>query len=413
MLVAKLIGSLKINVNSDKPWQKTQYTRSQQGEAPREDGYIRTTAREKTADAASAARNTAASYSTEETAASRARRPAEGAAKSEKPPVPVNETTRAFDKQEAKLRGVRTGLTVLSVFGYAATAVTALVLNIVAHIFSFPLGLAIGIPGIICAASGFCLAARAGMTREINKHRRYAAVIGTRKAVPLSEIAKAMDLPVPTVRRDLKKMIDNGVFLPTPAMIDSETGVFALGPQYVTAGSASAPRAKPEERAKQSENVDEYERILRTLRLLNGDIADVSISHKIERIEQTSAQIFRTVREYPDKLPQIRKLMNYYLPTTLKLLQSYAKYEREGISGENVEKAKSDIDRVLGKLADGFSEQLNLLYKTDVLDIAADITVLENMMERDGLTGASAFGGASAAIAELAETDASEPDSGA
>jgi DNA-binding Lrp family transcriptional regulator len=239
----------------------------------------------------------------------------------------------------------------------------------------------------------------------MNKFRRYSAVIGDNTVLEIKQIAAAMDLSHGAVTRDLRKMIDSGAFLPASAIIDRKRGLFALGLQHMPEETVAAPAKNLQETegsgAANDVNFEENERILTTLRQLKANISNESISFKIERIEHTFSQIFKTVREYPEKLPQIRKLMNYYLPTTIKLLESYEKYERQGISGENVDKTKADIDRILGKLANGFSTQLDQLYSGDALDIASDITVLENMMVRDGLSGFSAFGSASSAIAQV------------
>ena len=87
--------------------------------------------------------------------------------------------------------------------------------------------------------------------------------------------------------------------------------------------------------------------------MLCGQTSDPAICAKIERIEALTVKIFRIVEDTPEKAPQIRRFMNYYLPTTLKLLHSYQTLERQGIDGENITAAKQDIERILSTLADG------------------------------------------------------------
>ena len=60
------------------------------------------------------------------------------------------------------------------------------------------------------------------------------------------------------------------------------------------------------------------------MRRLNDSIQDAAISAQIERLSQVSDKIFQQVQKDPSQLPQIRKFMSYYLPTTLKLLENYA-----------------------------------------------------------------------------------------
>jgi 5-bromo-4-chloroindolyl phosphate hydrolysis protein len=110
------------------------------------------------------------------------------------------------------------------------------------------------------------------------------------------------------------------------------------------------------------------------------------ICEKVQRIENVTVKIFRLVDEKPEKASQIRRFMNYYLPTTLKLLHSYETLEKQGVDGENITTAKNDIVRVLDTLAAGFEQQLDNLFMSDKIDISADIDVLENLMRRDGLT---------------------------
>ena len=97
--------------------------------------------------------------------------------------------------------------------------------------------------------------------------------------------------------------------------------------------------------------------------------------------------------EKPEKKSEIKSFMSYYLPTTLKLLRSYSTFERQGVGGENIDSAKKDIERILDTLVVGFTQQLDQLFKTDVLDISSDIEVLEQMMKKDGLSEADDFEG--------------------
>ena len=77
--------------------------------------------------------------------------------------------------------------------------------------------------------------------------------------------------------------------------------------------------------------------------------------------------------------------MNYYLPTTLKLLSSYDKLEDTGITGTNISETMLSIERMMNTIVMAFEKQLDSLYGAEALDISTDITVLENMMAREGL----------------------------
>ena len=88
----------------------------------------------------------------------------------------------------------------------------------------------------------------------------------------------------------------------------------------------------------------------------------------------------------PQKLPQIRKFMDYYLPTTLKLLNAYDRMGAQGVNGENIDNTMQRVESMMGTIVTAFEKQLDMLFGSEAMDISADITVLENMMKREGLS---------------------------
>ena len=128
------------------------------------------------------------------------------------------------------------------------------------------------------------------------------------------------------------------------------------------------------------------------MKRLDENIEDEKISQAIRELEQTSQAIFQQVREAPEKLPQIRKFMDYYLPTSLKLLDSYAEMEAQGIEGENISESKRRIEDAMDTLVTAFENQLDKLFESDALDLSTDIDVMERMLKADGLTGDDPFG---------------------
>jgi len=123
------------------------------------------------------------------------------------------------------------------------------------------------------------------------------------------------------------------------------------------------------------------------MKRLDDNIAHPGISADIVRLEQVSQKIFDEVKRNPKKLPQIRRFMDYYLPTTLKLLNSYDRMSGAGVSGENIDTTLAKVEGMMRTIVAAFEKQLDSLYGAEALDISTDITVLENMMAREGLTG--------------------------
>lgn len=124
---------------------------------------------------------------------------------------------------------------------------------------------------------------------------------------------------------------------------------------------------------------------IKTMRALNDSIQDETISRQIDRLEEVSSRIFQYVKDNPAKLPQIRKFMSYYLPTTIKLLTAYDQMSRQGVSGENITGTMKKVESMMSTIVRAFEKQLDSLFGDEAMDISTDITVLENMMVREGL----------------------------
>ncbi len=155
--------------------------------------------------------------------------------------------------------------------------------------------------------------------------------------------------------------------------------------------TAAAPQEKPKEETTGNAEVDkmlkEGKMAISEMKRLDENIADPGISADIVRLEQVSGKIFEAVKEDPKKLPKIRKFMDYYLPTTLKLLNAYDRMSATGVSGENIDGTLTKVEGMMRNIVAAFEKQLDSLYGADALDISTDITVLETMMAREGLTG--------------------------
>ena len=123
------------------------------------------------------------------------------------------------------------------------------------------------------------------------------------------------------------------------------------------------------------------------MKRLDENIEDEKISQAIRELERTSQAIFQQVREAPEKLPQIRRFMDYYLPTTLKLLNAYDRMSSVGVGGENIDGTKERVEAIMDTIVAAFDKQLDGLFGAEALDVSADITVLETMLAREGLAG--------------------------
>ena len=207
-------------------------------------------------------------------------------------------------------------------------------------------------------------------------------VVGERDNIPLPELFAAAGVEAARGRLAVKSAIEHGYF-GADAYIDNRTDTLVVrgaAPQPKKPAQAPAPKAQPAAE-------DEYAALLRQLREVNDAIPDPVMSAKISRLEEVSGRIFALAQKDPDKKAQLQKFMNYYLPTALKLLNTYASLSGQAVEGTNITEAKHSIERSMDLLVTAFENQLDKLFQADALDVNADIAALEGMLNLDGLTG--------------------------
>ena len=217
----------------------------------------------------------------------------------------------------------------------------------------------------------------AGRNRRKERCLNYLAYIGTNREVNLAHMAAAFGVPVRKLCKDLRWMLAKGS-LPT-GYLD-----LAAGKLFLTEEGYRAPAPEPEKTAEEIKK--EEDDILREIRQINDDIPDEVMSGKIDRIEEITGKILTYQKTHPERSGQLRSFLNYYLPTTLKILRAYAQLDAQGIEGENISAAKARIEGMMDQVVAGFEKQLDKLFHDDAMDITSDVQVLENMLKKDGLS---------------------------
>ena len=227
------------------------------------------------------------------------------------------------------------------------------------------------------------------LNKMSRRSQRYILAIGNTDAMPIDEIAKRVNRKPAQAEKELQKLIDKG-YLGEDAYIDYERGYFLRFGATLEEEEPVVREAPVQPTPKEVQ--EGYSGILRNIRRANDRIADPVLSRKIDRLEQISAQIFKEVEEHPEKRNSIHTFFDYYLPTTQKLLDTYADFEETGVEGENLREAKERIEQTMDLIVAGFEHQLDQLYSADAMDVASDIKVMEAMLKRDTASVAKDFG---------------------
>ena len=248
--------------------------------------------------------------------------------------------------------------------------------------FEYPLLIPI-LACLMFAAGGLgMLYSGIGKNRRSERYLNYLAYIGANREVDLAPMAASFGVPVNKLCKDLRRMLAKGV-LPT-GYLDLAEGKLYLTEMGYHAPEPKREEAPPEETPQQAAAREDD--ILREIRQVNDEIPDEAMSAKIDHIEEITRKILNFQKAHPNKEGQLRTFLNYYLPTTLKILRAYAQLDAQGIEGENISAAKKRIEDMMDQVVSGFEKQLDKLFQDDAMDITSDVEVLENMLKKDGLS---------------------------
>lgn len=291
--------------------------------------------------------------------------------------------------------------------------VSGMVLKILGMIGSTGLGIAIMILAIIGMATGsvaaftlpigimmpffvtsLILQSRGSTLR--NRYKRfdkYLHIIGNRHFIELYEVMELSGFSYKYVIKDLKKMIRIGMF--PQASLDTEDGMLYLSRggyeqyRYLT-GHEQAQVEEKEEQAQTSENSGSMvarmgRDYLQRINDLRVKLKDTDAVNKIIHMEAVLIKIIEYIEKHPDQKDEVRRLMDYYLPTTIKLLMAYYEFEQQPIQGENILRTKQEIKQTLDTINSAFEKLLDQLFKDLAWDISTDISVMETMLAQEGL----------------------------
>ena len=261
----------------------------------------------------------------------------------------------------------------------------------VSHMFLVPLI----IFGIL-TVGGFCLGTRGTKKiRLLNRYRSYVRQIDHRLSIPIQQLADRAHKSVSFVTKDLQNMINQRLFY--EAHVDTQDNYFLLSDQaYEDYRSARLEYyeqkkiiEKEQEEHKVSDEcqklIDEGQSYIRHIRECNDDIPGEEISRKLDKMEQLVQRIFDEVRIHPEVAPDLQKMMDYYLPTTSKLLDAYRELDKQPVAGDNIRSTKAEIEQTVDTLNVAFEKLLDSLFVDRAWDISSDISVLNTMLAQEGL----------------------------
>lgn len=177
---------------------------------------------------------------------------------------------------------------------------------------------------------------------------------------------------------------DNIIFMTSDEIYERYKNKQAVYDQYYR--KQAEERLRMKERSKEMQEIlDQGQKYIDKIHTSNDIIKDKIISEKLDEMEKIVSMIFHEVDINPDQADNLGMFMNYYLPTTDKLLTSYIEIDGKQIQGQTIKKTKKEIEEVLDKIIESFEKLLDKFYQEKQLDISTDISAMEIMMKQEGL----------------------------
>ena len=290
-------------------------------------------------------------------------------------------------------------LSLFTFFGFLSTAVVRLFtgssllsFSVIAILLGFSGGVALLSSGIRTL----------GMVGRFNTYKR---ILGQKTYCALDKLARSVGKSAAFVRKELSRMIDDGLFLEGHMdkegrnLITSdetyrnfERSRLALEQRQKEEAKvqAAAPKVQPKPETKAvdpqvQEVLDRGNEFLRQIRKCNDAIPGEEISGKISRIELIVRRIFQRAQVHPEIIPDLKKMMDYYLPMTVKLLNAYADMDAQPVQGETIQASKREIEDTLDTLNLAFEKLLDSVFQDTAMDVSSDISVLQTLLAQEGL----------------------------
>ncbi|MCR5178792.1 MAG: 5-bromo-4-chloroindolyl phosphate hydrolysis family protein [Lachnospiraceae bacterium] len=235
----------------------------------------------------------------------------------------------------------------------------------------------------------------------IKKYYEYGSAVGNAEYFSIEKLADRLGTSTKELIKNLEKMIRNNL-LPGARMDRNKTTLMLTNRAYEQYKAAENSRIQREANAqlrgepavKVTDDMngdvkrilEDGNRALIQVRAINDEIPDTMImSEKLYRLEEIMRRIFDQVKKDPSSAQDLRKFMDYYLPTTTKLLTAYVELDKQPVQGDNIKNTKAEIENSLDTINDAFEQLLDSMFTDMALDISTDISVMKTMMAQDGL----------------------------
>lgn len=309
----------------------------------------------------------------------------------------------------AKMRGKKIAGMVMAITGYSFAA-CLLIGSVITGVTGMLMGAGVGVSVAVTIQMIFLIvftvlgAAGSRMMCQVKRFQAYIEELHGREYGNIKDLAQRMHKKEKFVVKDLESMIRKGWFL--QGYLDDQkvclmTSKEAYDQYRELMAQAKQQKIREQEKKEQQkadadrragldpkvqEVIEAGNRYIRKIRECNDAIPGEVVSEKMSRMELLTKRIFERVEQNPEAVTDIRRLMEYYLPTAVKLLEAYEELDAQPVQGENILSSQKEIEDTLDTLNMAFEKLLDDLFQDTAWDVSSDISVLKTMLAQEGLT---------------------------
>ena len=236
--------------------------------------------------------------------------------------------------------------------------------------------------------------------KRIERFKKYSNILEGRNFSEISTLAESISKKNRFVIKDLQKMMELKMF--NEGHISEDKSYFILSDaiykEYMDSINSYNKRKEFEEEEAQNDDLSKSQnnelnsvielgnRYISEIESVNYSLRSNNISMKIDEMLTIIRNIFDNIKNNPSNIPLVKKFLNHYLPITLKLLKSYKELDEQSIEGDNIRKAKAEIEKSIDLINTAFKKLLDDLFQDVFMDVSSDISVLETLFAQEGLT---------------------------
>ena len=263
----------------------------------------------------------------------------------------------------------------------------------------FGVSIILGILFIFFTLSAFLTLKGVKIRKRNERFNKYSEILMDKNYSEIRVLAEAVSKKNKYVLKDIQNMMDLSMF--KEGHISDDKSYFILGnevyEEYLNSIKSYEERMNKENFDNKASSdspqkneldivIESGEKYISQIESVNYSLRGNNICTKLNEMTEVTKNIINNVKKNPNNLPLVKKFFNHYLPISLKLITSYKELNEQTIEGENIKKAKYEIEKSIDLINTAFKKLLDDLFEDVVLDVSSDISVLETLFTQEGLT---------------------------